>query len=53
MDFWGWQVTWVPIPLESVVLVSGNLMGYRHSWTVVGNVLPDKFQVLRIPRGKY
>ena len=26
----------------------------RHYWyTVVGNVLPDKFQIVRIPRGKY
>ena len=25
----------------------------QHLQTVVRNVLPDKFQVVRIPRGKY
>ena len=25
----------------------------KKAYTVVGNVLPDKFQVVRIPRGKY
>ncbi len=25
----------------------------KHPTSVVGNVLPDKFQVVRIPRGKY